>query len=512
MSLAIVQSRASIGMSAPLITIEVHLSGGLPGLCIVGLPEKAVKESKDRVRSAILNNGFQFPVCRAVINLAPADFPKEGGRYDLPIALGILAASDQIPKEALAQYEFVGELALTGLLKPVKGILPMALMAKESRRALILPADNAEEAALTNGLDIYPAEELRTVCAHLLGQARIKKFELNRCAATPLQSYPDLADVRGQEQAKRAIEIAAAGGHSVLFSGPPGTGKTMISSRLPGILPDMTETEAQMTAMVYSVSAQGFNSAQWCLRPFRAPHHTASSPALVGGGSPPKPGEISLAHNGVLFLDELPEFDRHVLEALREPLESGHVIISRAGRQAQFPSRFQLIAAMNPCPCGYAGDISGRCQCSQEQVARYQNRLSGPLLDRIDMHVLVSPLPPSLLLSQSSEKAESSAVVRARVIAAREKQLQRGGCVNAALVGEQVAKQCAVEKNDFAFLENAVEKLALSARSYHRVLKLSRTIADLDESDCILKKHLQEALGYRSLRKERMQTTSSVRF
>lgn len=511
MSLAIVQSRASIGMSAPLISIEVHLSPGLPGLCIVGLPEKAVKESKDRVRSAILNNGFQFPVCRAVINLAPADFPKEGGRYDLPIALGILAASDQIPKSSLEGYEFVGELALTGVLKPVKGVLPMALMTKENQRALILPVENAKEAGLTAELGIYPAQDLRAVCAHLQGQVLIEKFKLDVCLDAPSQKYPDLMDVRGQEQAKRAIEIAAAGGHSVLFTGPPGTGKTMISSRLPGILPQMTEKESQTTAMVYSVSAQGFDAEQWRLRPFRAPHHTASSPALVGGGSPPKPGEISLAHNGVLFLDELPEFDRHVLEALREPLESGHVVISRAGKQAQFPSRFQLIAAMNPCPCGYAGDISGRCQCSQEQVLRYQNRLSGPLLDRIDMHVLVSQLPPSLLLRQTAEKAESSDVVRARVVLARERQLHRAGCINAALVGEMVVTHCVVAKEDFTFLENAVEKLGLSARSYHRVLKLSRTIADLDESDCILKKHLQEALGYRSLKKE-AQFRTAIRF
>jgi magnesium chelatase family protein len=334
MSLAIINSRANLGMSAPLVTIEVHLSLGLPGLCIVGLPEKAVKESKDRVRCAIINNGFKFPVSRIVINLAPADLPKEGGRFDLPIALGILAASDQIPTIDLPQYEFVGELALTGALKPVKGILPMALMTNEAKRTLILPKMNAQEAALASDLTIFAADHLLAVCAHLTKRQPLEKFVSQSHNATPLQQYADLADVRGQTHAKRALEIAAAGGHSVLFTGPPGTGKTMISSRLPGILPEMTDAEAQSTAVVYSVSAQGFDATCWGKRPFRSPHHTASSVALVGGGSPPKPGEISLAHNGVLFLDELPEFDRHVLEALREPLEAGFVTISRAGRQA----------------------------------------------------------------------------------------------------------------------------------------------------------------------------------
>ena len=497
MSLAIINSRANLGMSAPLVTIEVHLSVGLPGLCIVGLPEKAVKESKDRVRSAIINNGFKFPVSRAVINLAPADLPKEGGRFDLPIALGILAASGQIPKTCLQDYEFVGELALTGALKSVKGILPMALMTNEAKRMLIVPTVNAEEAALVLGLTIFATDHLQAVCAHLTKTQLLEKFVSQPHNAMPLQRYDDLADVRGQTHAKRALEIAAAGGHSVLFMGPPGTGKTMISSRLPGILPEMTDTEAQSTAVVYSVSAQGFDATHWRKRPFRAPHHTASSVALVGGGSPPKPGEISLAHHGVLFLDELPEFDRHVLEALREPLEAGFVTISRAGRQAQFPSRFQFVAAMNPCPCGYYGDPSGRCKCSSEHISRYQNRLSGPLLDRIDMHVCVSQLSPALLLNQKKEKAESSATVRSRVLLAREKQMLRSKCTNAQLVGEAVIQHCSIAEKDFAFLENALLKLGLSARAYYRILKLSRTIADLDHSDYITQNHLQEALGYR---------------
>lgn len=501
MSLAIINSRANLGMSAPLVTIEVHLSAGLPGLSIVGLPEKAVKESKERVRCAIINNGFKFPVSRIVINLAPADLPKEGGRFDLPIALGILAASDQIPTTHLQQYEFVGELALTGALKPVKGILPMALMTNDAKRSLMLPTVNAQEAALASGLTIFAADHLQAVCAHLADRQPLQKFESQSPNVTVLQQYNDLADVRGQTHAKRALEIAAAGGHSVLFTGPPGTGKTMISSRLPGILPEMTDAEAQSTAVVYSVSTQGFDAAHWGKRPFRAPHHTASGVALVGGGSPPNPGEISLAHNGVLFLDELPEFDRHVLEALREPLEAGYVTISRAGRQAQFPSRFQFVAAMNPCPCGYYGDISGRCKCSSEQITRYQNRLSGPLLDRIDMHVLVSQLSPALLLNQKKEKAESSETVRKRVLMARAKQMQRSGCTNAQLVGEAVIQHCAIAEKDFAFLENALLKLGLSARAYHRILKLSRTIADLDNSDQITQDHLQEALSYRLIKK-----------
>lgn len=494
MTLAIVHSRANLGMNAPLVTIEVHVSNGLPSLNIVGLPEKAVKESKDRVRCALINNGFHFPTRRMIVNLAPADLPKEGGRFDLPIALGILAATDQIPLACLSSYEFAGELALTGALKSVKGVLSMALMTQTSKRALVLPADNAEEASLASDLSIFAANDLQSVCAHLTQRQPLTAYQ-QKPAAHSLTKYPDLADVRGQTQARRALEIAAAGGHSLLFSGPPGTGKTMLASRLPGILPEMTIAEAQSTAVVYSVSAQGFEDKAWRHRPFRAPHHTASSVALVGGGSPPQPGEISLAHNGVLFLDELPEFNRHVLESLREPMESGMVTISRAARQAQFPSRFQFIAAMNPCPCGYVGE--SRCTCSAEQITRYQARLSGPLLDRIDMHMSVPPLPSKQLFDQSTVGGESSSVVRERVIAARAKQMARSGCMNAQLMGQAVVQHCHVQVDDHGFLENALEKLKLSARAYHRILKLSRTIADLENSDCIQRKHLQEALGYR---------------
>lgn len=498
MSLAIVNSRANLGMSAPLVTIEVHLSRGLPGLCIVGLPEKAVKESKERVRSALINNGFEFPVSRTIINLAPADLPKEGARFDLPIALGILAATGQIPKNSLDDYECVGELALTGELKPIKGLLPMALAARAENHVILIPKINADEATLAAGLVIYAANHLREVCAHLSNHVILEKMIAEKPAISHLR-YPDLSDVRGQTQAKRALEIAAAGGHSILFMGPPGAGKTMLSSRLPGILPDMTESEAQSTAVIYSVSAKGFDAKTWRKRPFRAPHHTASSVALVGGGNPPKPGEISLAHHGVLFLDELPEFDRRVLEALREPLEAGVVSISRASHQVQFPSKFQFIAAMNPCPCGYYGDASGRCHCSSEQVQRYQNRLSGPLLDRIDLHVRVPPLSPALMLNDAAEPSENSATIRTRILKAREKQIQRANCINAELTSAGIAMHCLIQKSDHLFLENALVKLGLSTRAYFRVLKLSRTIADLGDVDSISPSHIQEALGYRRL-------------
>lgn len=496
MSVAIIHSRANLGMHAPPVTIEVHLTPGLPGLAIVGLPEKEVKESKDRVRSALMNNQFEFPVCRMVVNLAPADLPKEGGRFDLPIAIGILAASDQVNKNNLSEYEFVGELGLTGALNSVKGILPMALQCAKEKRAILLPLFNAKEASLAHDLIIYPATDLMSVCKHLNTEINLEKYK-NDVTEKTICAYPDLSDVRGQTQAKRALEIAAAGGHNILFCGPPGTGKTMLSSRLPGILPEMSHLEAQETAVIHSISAHGFDQVYWKVRPYRSPHHTASSVALVGGGSPPKPGEISLAHHGVLFLDELPEYNRHVLEALREPLEAGVVTISRAGYQTQFPARFQLIAAMNPCPCGFSGDESGRCVCTREQIVRYQSRLSGPLLDRIDMHVSVSPLPTALLISANTEVGECSEAVRHRVIAARNIALARQDCINAQLMGKKISQHCAIHVDDHTFLEKAMTQFKLSARAYHRILKLSRTIADLDQHDTILRKHLQEALCYR---------------
>lgn len=501
MSLAIVHSRASAGIEAPPVTIEVHLSKGLPGLSIVGLPETAVKESRHRVRSALMNSGFEFPVRRVTVNLAPADLPKEGGRFDLPIALGILAASQQIPTAILQEYEFAGELALSGEMRPCLGILPFAIATRRQQRQLIIPHANAEEAVLAQGLQVFTANHILEVCMHLTKQKLLPSQALASATPFVINPYLDLSDVQGQAHGRRVLEIAAAGGHSLLMKGPPGAGKTMLASRLPGILPTMTEDEALELAAIYSISRFGFNYRQWRQRPFRAPHHTASSIALVGGGSPPQPGEISLAHQGVLFLDELPEFNRSVLEALREPLEARVVTISRAAYQAEFPAHFQLVAAMNPCPCGYHGDPRGRCHCTQEQVQRYQSKISGPFLDRIDMHLEVHALSPSLLLSSGSTLNESSAVVRQRTIQARDLQLRRQGKANSALSGEDIGKHCALDQNNQALLVRAIDSLGLSARAYHRVLKLARTIADLAASDSIASMHLHEALSYRQVAK-----------
>ncbi len=490
-------SRAREGIEAPEVTVEVHLSGGLPALSIVGLPEMAVKESKDRVRGALLNGRFHFPAGRVTINLAPADLPKEGGRFDLPIALGILGASGQVRSDGLACLEFLGELALSGDLRPVAGVIPVAVAARDAGRTLILPAENAAEAALVSGLDVRPARHLLEVCEHLNGVAPLAAQAAPTETAPP-RDGPDLRDVRGQEHAKRALEVAAAGAHSLLFLGPPGTGKSMLASRLPGILPELSEAEALETAAVRSVSGvAAFDPARWRERPFRSPHHTASGVALVGGGSNPRPGEISLAHLGVLFLDELPEFDRRVLEVLREPLESGHIHISRAARQAEFPARFQLIAAMNPCPCGYLGDPGGRCRCTVEQVARYRSRISGPLLDRIDLHVEVPRLPPGLL--GATEPAEGSADVRVRVARARERAMDRSGKPNGALATAEVNRHCTLDSAGRSLLEQAMQRLGLSARAYHRVLKVARTIADLAGAEAIGAAHLSEAVGYRRL-------------
>lgn len=497
MSLATIFTRAAIGIDAPEVTVEVHLANGLPGLSIVGLPEAAVKESKDRVRAALLNARFEFPARRITISLAPADLPKEGGRFDLPIALGILAASGQIPADALQRYEFIGELALSGQLRPVRGCLPVALKARNAGRSLVVPAENADEAALVSDSLILPADHLLQVIAHLHGEALISPHTA-QLMPEATQPPPDLAEVYGQPHARRALEIAAAGNHSLLLYGPPGTGKTMLACRLPGILPPMEEEEAVQSAAIASISEQGFRVEQWGLRPFRAPHHTASAVALVGGGSHPRPGEISLAHNGILFLDELPEFDRKVLEVLREPLESGHITISRAARQAQFPARFQLVAAMNPCPCGYLGHPSGRCTCTGEQVARYRTRISGPLLDRIDMHIEVPPLPRGTL-ANDAQHAEDSASVRTRVEQCRKRQLQRSGKANAQLDNREIKRDCSLTKNDALLLEQATEKLGLSARAHHRILKVARTIADLAGSTQIEQAHLSEAISFRKL-------------
>jgi magnesium chelatase family protein len=499
MGLCILYSRARDGIRAPEVTVEVHASGGLPAMTVVGLPELAVKESRDRVRGALINAHFQIPGGRVTINLAPADLPKEGGRFDLPIAVGILGASGQVRSERLAGHELLGELALTGGLRPVNAVLPAALAAREAGRALILPRANAEEAALVGRLQILPAEHLLEVCEHLNGSQPLPPFDAPSIRQQR-PDYADLADVRGQEHAKRALEVAAAGGHSLLFLGPPGTGKSMLANRLPGILPELSDEEALEAAAIRSVGDQEpLDPARWRERPFRAPHHTASGVALVGGGSNPRPGEISLAHLGVLFLDELPEFDRRVLEVLREPLESGRIHISRAARQAQFPARFQLIAAMNPCPCGYLGDESGRCRCTPDQVTRYRARISGPLLDRIDMQVEVPRLPPERLSAGPGDGAEPSAAVRARVEAARALQRARAGKPNSALVSREIERDCRLDANGRALLTQALTRLSLSARAYHRILKLARTIADLAGSEAVTTQHISEAIGYRRL-------------
>ncbi|MFC3115023.1 YifB family Mg chelatase-like AAA ATPase [Cellvibrio fontiphilus] len=496
MSLAIVYSRAKLGIHAPQVTVEVHISNGLPGLSIVGLPETAVKESKDRVRSAIINSHLEFPAQRITVNLAPADLPKEGGRYDLPIALGILAASGQIPLEPLERSEFLGELALSGELRPVSAALPAALATGDAQRDLIISSANANEAAFSSITRVFGAENLLQVCAQLHGREQLPRAEAVREPADSLQNALDILDVKGQSQAKRALEIAASGGHNLLFYGPPGTGKTMLASRLPGILPRLGEREMLDVAAIYSVAAQS-KDYHWQQRPFRAPHHTASAIALVGGGSNPKPGEISLAHAGVLFLDELPEFSRQVLEVLREPLESGEVRISRARSQACFPARFQLVAAMNPCPCGYHGSDANRCRCTPDQVKRYRDKISGPLLDRIDMHVPVRALRQGEL--QNKTLGDGSAAIRARVEAARERQLQRQGKANHQLTAPELETYCELTKADKNLLEQAIEKLGLSTRAYHRVLKLARTLADMAGRERLATVDISEALSYRTL-------------
>lgn len=494
MSLTQLSTRAQEGINAPKVNVEVHISNGLPAFTMVGLPEAAVREARDRVRSAIINSGFEFPARRITVNLAPADLPKEGGRYDLAIALGILAASSQINASTLDQFDCYGELALSGECRKVEGLLPALISSKQQNQQVIIPRENQPEAALIADLPIFTTQSLAEVCASLNGGQSLPQLEQSEVRYTPCFDH-DLSEVYGQYQARRALEIAASGSHHMIMMGPPGTGKSMLAQRLNTILPLMSEAEAMSSASIRSISHKPVTADNWLQRPFQSPHHTVSGVALVGGGSNPKPGEISLAHNGVLFLDELTEFDRKSIEVLREPLETGKIHISRAARQAEFPAQFQLVAAMNPCPSGCDSILS--CHCSAEQLNRYRNKLSAPLMDRIDIQIELPRLESHELLNRKQTKQEGSEAVRARVTQARARQLQRQHCLNSRLTNHQIDNFCQLDETSEKILMTAIDKLKLTARSYHKLLKLARTIADMADEKNIQQMHLLEAISYR---------------